>query len=41
MTTQPERQRSWNTVIRVMYAGAALLGSAATLVTALNGWGHF
>jgi hypothetical protein len=32
--------RPWNTVIRVLYATAAVLGSAATLVTAVNGWGH-
>ena len=40
MTTRPKSQRPWNTVIRVMYAGAAVLGSAAAFVTALNGWDH-
>lgn len=38
MGERPDRPPWWTVVVRVAYASAAFLGSAAAFVTALNGW---
>jgi hypothetical protein len=38
MTDRQQRPKPWPAVVRVLYALAAALGSAATLITALNAW---
>jgi hypothetical protein len=38
MTDRPQRRNPWPGFVRVLYALAAALGSAATLITALNAW---
>ncbi|MEV6842032.1 hypothetical protein [Actinoplanes sp. NPDC051411] len=41
MPNRPRRPRWWEILVRVLYAIAALAGSVATLVTAVNGLEHF
>ncbi len=40
MTERPEQHPWWTGPVRVLYALAAFLGSAATVITALRGWDH-
>jgi hypothetical protein len=36
---EPERRSNWSgVVVSILYAIAALLGSAAAVITALSGW---